>query len=73
MVERVNGTLESILRKIILENPSQLSTLVQTAGFAYIIGYHSLTEYSLFQLLYGRHPSLPPLLYQLVKDSKKVL
>ena len=55
-----------------MDNPAKWSTMVQLAAFAYNIGYHSSTKFTPFQLLYGRYPSLPPLLYKIVKDSTEV-
>ena len=69
MVEQVNGTLERILRKITIERPSKWATFLSSAVFAYNIGYHSSTGHSPFKMLYGRQPSLPPILYTLVKDT----
>ena len=71
-IERVNGTIEAILRRIILDNPAKWSTMVQSAAFAYNIGFHSSTGYTPFLLLYGRHPSLPPLLYSILKESEEI-
>ena len=69
MVERVNGTLERILRKITIERPSKWATFLSSAVFAYNIGYNLSTGHSPFKMLYGRQPSLPPILYTLVKDT----
>ena len=69
MVERVNSTLERILRKITIERPSEWATFLSSAVFAYNIGYHLSTGHGPFKMLYGRQPSLPPILYTLVKDT----
>lgn len=69
MVERVNSTLERILRKITIEHPNKWATFLSSAVFAYNIGYHSSTGQSPFKMLYGRQPSLPPILYTFVKDT----
>ena len=67
MVERVNGTLVSILRKIAAAKPSSWSAVLPAAVFAYNIAQHSATGASPFQLLFGRHPALPPILYSVSK------
>ena len=40
--------------------------------FAYNISTHLSTGYSPFEMLYGRKPALPPVLYLLVSDQKAV-
>ena len=68
-VERVNATLEKILRKLVVDKPSDWNNHLQSAVFAYNISYHSSTKHNPLQLLYGRQPALPPLLYTLIQDS----
>ena len=38
-IECINGTLEAILYKLILKNLSQWSIIIQSAAFAYNIGF----------------------------------
>ena len=68
-VERVNATLERILGKLVVDKPSDWNNHLQSAVFAYNISYHSSTKHTPFQLLYGRQPALPPLLYTLIQES----
>ena len=69
-VERVNATLEMILRKLVVDKPSDWNNHLQSAVFAYNVSYYSSTKHTPFQLLYGRQPALPPLLYNLIKESE---
>ena len=68
-VERVNATLERILRKLEVDKPSDWNNHLQSVVFSYNISYHSSTKHTPFQLLYGRQPALPPLLYTLIQES----
>lgn len=43
--------------------------LISSAVLAYNISYHSTTKYSPFELLYGRKPALPPLLYDILDQN----
>ena len=71
-VKRVNSTLERILRKLVIDNPSSWSIHLHLVVFAYNIGFHSSTKHSPFQMLYGRHLAKPPLLYSMVKDTESL-
>ena len=72
IVEKVNRTLEKILKKLIVDKSISWSLHIDLAVFAYNIDYHNSTHYSPFQLLYGRELVLPPLLYSLVKDYENI-
>lgn len=65
-VERVNGTLTNMLRKLAADRTSEWNTFLPAVMFAYNISKHSATGHSPFQLMYGRHPGVPPILYSLL-------
>ena len=71
-VERVNQTLANILRKISNTHVSKWPLFLPVSIFAYNISMHLSTGYSLFEMLYGRKPALPPVLYSLVSNQKAV-
>lgn len=73
MVERTNGSLVSILRKLAHTKEHEWDTYLNTACFAYNIGYNCSTGHTPFRLLYGRHASVPPSLYSLISDDGVVL
>lgn len=52
MVERVNGTLEKIIKKLVIDQPNEWSLFIGSAVLAYSIGYHSSTKHLPFQPLY---------------------
>lgn len=63
MVEHVNGTLTQILRKLASSCTSSWETYLGAAVFAYNIFLHPTTGASPFQLMYGQHPAILPVLY----------
>lgn len=63
MVEWVNGTLVSILRELSSGQPGEWITFLPFAIFSYNIAHHLLIRRSLFMLLYGSQPALPPVFY----------
>ena len=54
LVERFNGTLKSMLRKLCEEQPRQWNRYISALLFAYRDATQDSTGYSPFQLLYGR-------------------
>ena len=54
LVERFNGTLKSMLRKLCEEQPKQWNRYIPALLFAYRDTIQDSTGYSPFQLLYGR-------------------
>ena len=54
LVERFNGTLKSMLRKLCEEQPKQWNRYIPALLFAYRDTVHHSTGYSPFQHLYGR-------------------
>ena len=40
--------------------------------FAYTIPIHSTTKFSPFQLMYGRHPAIPLILYSAMDNSEEL-
>lgn len=59
MVERVNGTLVRIIKKIVQNRPSLWDEYLPAALMAYCIIVHSCTGFSPFKMLYGCSPALP--------------
>ena len=68
-VERVNGTLVKILRKLVNEQSSRWSHMISSVNFAYNISVHSSTGHSPYEPIFGRKPALPPVLYQLLTEA----
>ena len=71
--ECVNGSLVNILRKLAFNNQANWSTLIPSVLLAYNISLHSTTRFSPFELLYGRKPALPPLLYDILGNEPQVI
>ena len=69
MVERFNGTLKTILRKIAIEKPKDWGRYVQTLLSAYREMPNESTGFSPFELLYGRTPRGPVTILQEVWRS----
>ena len=69
-VERVNGTLVLILRKLAHNRPAEWNTFLPSAMFAYNIAFHSSTGKSPFLLMYGRQPAIPPVLYSCISQGE---
>ncbi|CAI5460568.1 unnamed protein product [Closterium sp. Yama58-4] len=57
--ERVNQTLEQILRSITMHDAEAWEKKVSMAEFAYNNTHHSATGMSPFFALYGQHPNVP--------------
>jgi len=57
--ERHNGTITSILRKRVSQNPKDWSKYLHEATFAINTTVHSVTRFTPFFLVYGRNPNLP--------------
>ena len=53
-------------------NKANRSTLIPYVLLAYNISLHSATCFSLFELLYGQKPALPPLLYDILGNKPQV-
>lgn len=58
-VERLNGTIKSILRTLCASYTQQWAQMISAATFAYNTSPHELTGLSPFFIVYGRHPHLP--------------
>ena len=71
-VEHDKGSLVVILWKLVFNNQANWSTLIPSVLLAYNIFLHSATHFSPFELLYGRKPALPPLLYDILGNKPQV-
>ena len=69
IVERANGTIVRILKKLVEENGVDWDLMVPTAVFAYNIFFHLVTKFSLFRLLCGREPAMPALTYPILLNE----
>ncbi|CAF4559739.1 unnamed protein product, partial [Rotaria socialis] len=59
MIERFNATFVPQIAKLQDKEHNNWDEFVSPVVFAYNTGTHSITQYSPFQLLYGREPRLP--------------
>lgn len=55
LVERFNGTLQAMLRKLCLDQPTEWDRLLPAILFAYREAPQESLKFSPFELLYGRH------------------
>ena len=58
-VERLNGVVVGMIRKIVMDNEEDWDIHLPAALFAYRTTPHSVTNLSPYQLVYGREPRLP--------------
>ncbi|XP_078666715.1 uncharacterized protein LOC144908750 [Branchiostoma floridae x Branchiostoma belcheri] len=66
LVERFNGTLKSMLKKFVREDPKEWDKLLPYLLFAYREVPQESTGFSPFELLYGRHVRGP---LQVIRES----
>lgn len=59
MTERLNASLMQTLRKYVEEEPAKWDEKLQAVAFSYRTSVHSVTGYSPYQLVFGRHPREP--------------
>ncbi|CAF5168140.1 unnamed protein product [Rotaria magnacalcarata] len=59
-IERFNATFERQLAKVTNVYMNDWDIHLKSVVFAYNTGKHASTEYSPYQLQFGRHPNLPP-------------
>jgi transposase InsO family protein len=59
MVERANGTLVKIIKRLAAKEPSDWDEYLVSALIAYRVSVHSTTKISPFRMLYGHEPGLP--------------
>ena len=59
-IERFNATFERQLAKVTNAHMNDWDMHLKSIVFAYNIGKHASTQYSPYQLQFGRHPNLPP-------------
>jgi len=59
LVERTNGSLMTLIRKICQDNPNNWDAHLPAALFAFRTTANATTKLSPFQLVYGRLPRLP--------------
>ena len=58
-VERVNGTFKGMLAKCVNEDHTDWDEKLGDVNFSYNTAVHSVTKFSPYYLLYGKHPILP--------------
>ena len=58
-MERVNQVVEDMLRACVMMKPTQYEEYLHLVEFAYNNGYHSSTQLSPFEILYGRKCRTP--------------
>lgn len=59
LCERLNGTIKSLLKKVAFDHPKDWDRLLPCVLFAYRESPQESTEFSPFELLYGRTPRGP--------------
>ncbi|CAF5164730.1 unnamed protein product, partial [Rotaria magnacalcarata] len=59
MIEKLNATFVPQIAKLQDKENNNWDEFLSPVVFAYNTGTHSTTQYSPFQLLYGREPRLP--------------
>ncbi|XP_068205363.1 uncharacterized protein [Palaemon carinicauda] len=70
MVERMNGTLKNMLKKICIDNPNGWDKYINVALFAYRENPNDSLKFSPFELLYGRNVRGPlHILHELVSNN----
>eukprot|EP00253_Pinus_taeda_P017231 PITA_17231 len=57
--ERVNQMVEDMLRAYVMQQPTKWEDYLHLVEFAYNNGYHTLTQMSPFEVLYGRECRTP--------------
>eukprot|EP00253_Pinus_taeda_P012142 PITA_12142 len=58
-IERVNQMVEDMLRAYVMQQPTKWEDYLYLVEFAYNNGYHTLTQMSPFEVLYGRKCRTP--------------
>ncbi|XP_064087495.1 uncharacterized protein LOC135202170 [Macrobrachium nipponense] len=70
MVERMNGTLKNMLKKICMDNPNEWDKYINVVLFAYREIPNDSLKFSPFELLYGRNVRGPlSILLELVSNN----
>ena len=70
MVERLNGTLKNMLKKICIDHPNEWDRYINVALFAYREIPNDTLKFSPFELLYGRNVRGPlSILHELVSND----
>ena len=71
-VERLNGTLKSILKKVCSDKPKDWDRYINIALFAYREIPHDTLKYSPFELLYGRNVRGPLAIYYELLTNREI-